>query len=82
MLKSLFCAAALVGTVSLAACEEAGEDIDKAVDQATKGHEDKSDGAFEKTGEAIDKTVGAERKDSAADDLNDAIDGDKSTKPN
>lgn len=82
MLKTLICALAVAGATGLSACEKAGEKMDAAVDKATKGHEDKGDGALEKAGEAIDKTIGVERKDSAADALHDAVDGDPKTKPN
>lgn len=81
MLKSLLCVAAIGGFVGLSACEKAGEDIDSAIEKTVDGHEKKSDGAFEKAGEAVDNTIGVKR-DNDADSLGDAIDGDKATKPN
>ena len=85
-MKTLICICAVAGFVALGACEDgssekAGESMDRAIDKAVDGKEDKGDGAFEKAGEAIDKTTGATNKD-GADSLSDAVDGDKSTKPN
>ena len=86
MMKTLICIGALAGFVALGACEDgssekAGESLDRALDKAVDGKENKGDGAFEKAGEAVDKATGATNKD-GADSLSDAVDGDKSTKPN
>jgi hypothetical protein len=86
MLKILICAGAVAGLAALGACEQgssekAGESVDRALDKAVDGKENKGDGAFEKAGEAIDKTTGKTNPD-AADAVSDAVDGDKSTKPN
>lgn len=80
MMKTIAIACAFAGLVGLAACEKAGESVDNAIDDV-RGKNDPSDGAFEKAGEAVDHTLGTERKDSA-DSIADAVDGDKSTKPN
>jgi hypothetical protein len=80
MMKSAMLAVAVLGLAGLGACEKAGESIDNAVDDVKGDGRDPSDGAMEKAGEAIDNTIGVERKDDA-DSIADAIDGDKSTKP-
>lgn len=81
MMKSLIVACAAMGAVGLSACEKAGEDIDTAIEKIDDGKSDPKDGAFEKAGEAVDNTLGIERKNDA-DSLADAVDGDKGTKPN
>lgn len=86
MLKALIYVGAFAGIAALGACEQgssekAGEKLDAAIDKAVDGKENKGDGAFEKAGEAADKAVGNSNKD-AADAVSDALDGDKSTKPN
>ncbi len=81
MKKFIMLAAAVFSLGAVAACEEAGEKIDNALEEADGGPRNLSDGPMEKAGEAIDNTLGIERKDSA-DALGDAIDGDPSTKPN
>jgi hypothetical protein len=85
MFRTLICAGAAAGFLALGACDEgssekAGENLDSAIEEATQGKEDKSDGAFEKAGESIDKATGSTNPD-GADSLSDATDGDKSTKP-
>ncbi len=80
MMKTMMMALALAGFAGLAACEKAGESVDNAIDDV-RGKKDPGDGAFEKTGEAVDHTLGTERKD-AADSIADAVDGDPKTKPN
>ncbi|MDP3736187.1 MAG: hypothetical protein Q8R02_02290 [Hyphomonadaceae bacterium] len=80
MLKSLLCVAAIGGFAGLSGCEKAGEDIDSAIEKTVDGKVDRSDGAFEKAGEAVDNTIGVKR-DNDADSLADAVDGDKATKP-
>lgn len=85
MFRALFCAGAAAGLLALGACddgsaEKAGEGLDSAVEEATKGRENLDDGAFEKAGEAVDKATGQTNPD-AADALSDAADGDRSTKP-
>jgi len=64
----------------LAACEEAGENIDNALEEADGGPRDLKDGPMEKAGGAVDGALGVDRKD-GADSLGDAVDGDPSTKP-
>ena len=81
MMKSMIIACAVLGASAVAACEKAGEGIDSAIEKIGDGKEDPKDGALEKAGEAIDNTLGIERKNDA-DSLADAVDGDKSTKPN
>lgn len=81
MMKSAMLAVAVLSLAGLGACEKAGEGIDNAIDDVKGDGRDPSDGAMEKAGEAIDNTVGIERKDDA-DAIADAVDGDKSTKPN
>ncbi len=80
MMKAMVIACAAFSVVGLAACEKAGEDIDTAIDNID-GKTDPKDGGFEKAGEAVDNTLGIERKNDA-DSIADAIDGDSSTKPN
>jgi hypothetical protein len=80
-MKTLICACTLaIAGLGLAACEKAGEDLDSAIEKTVDGKKDMSDGTFEKAGEAVDNTLGIERKNDA-DSVADAIDGDKSTKP-
>jgi hypothetical protein len=81
MMKTLVIACAVLGATGLAACEKAGEDMDSALEKIGDGKTDPKDGALEKAGEAIDNTLGTDRKNDA-DSLADAVDGDKSTKPN
>ncbi len=81
MMKAMVIACAVLGVSGLAACEKAGEDMDTAIEKVGDGKADPGDGALEKAGEAIDKTIGTERKDTA-DSIADAVDGDKDTKPN
>lgn len=81
MKKAIILACALAGIGGLAACEKAGEDIDTAIEKVGDGKANPKDGAFEKAGEAVDNTLGIERKNDA-DSIADAVDGDKSTKPN
>jgi hypothetical protein len=78
--KALLMAVAVLAMGGVVACEEAGENMDNAIDDV-RGERDLSDGALEKTGEAIDNVVGVERKNDA-DSLGDAVDGDAATKPN
>lgn len=81
MIKAIAIACAVLGVAGLAACEKAGEDMDSAIEKIGDGKEDLKDGAFEKAGEAVDNTLGIERKNDA-DSIADAVDGDKNTKPN
>ena len=80
MNKAAMMAVAILGVAGLGACEKAGENMDNAIDDV-RGERDLSDGAMEKAGAAIDKTVGTERRNDA-DSVADAVDGDASTKPN
>lgn len=82
-IKALAVVCAFAGVAGLAACEKAGENVDNAIDKVTNNGETKpGDGAFEKAGEAVDHTLGTERKDDPADAISDAVDGDPKTKPN
>jgi hypothetical protein len=86
MLRSLLVATAFAGLVGLAGCgqqsaESAGEKMDNAVENATQGHENAGDGAMEQAGQAVDNATGTQRNDDAADAINDATDGNPSTKP-
>jgi len=81
MMKTLVIACAVLGATGLAACEKAGEDMDSALEKIGDGKEDPRDGALEKAGEAVDNTLGIDRKNDA-DSIADAVDGDKDTKPN
>ena len=82
IIASTAIAAAMLG---LAACgnsaEEAGENMDSAIEETTQGHENLGDGPLEQAGEAIDRATDTERTDSPADALNDATDGDRDTTP-
>ena len=79
MNRIVFCAA-IAGALVLGACEKAGEDIDSAIEKTVDGEKKLDDGPFEKAGEAVDSAIGAKRENDA-DSLADAVDGDKSTKP-
>ena len=85
MRKIIASAAIAAAMLGLAACgdsaEEAGENMDSAIEEATQGEENLGDGAMEQAGEAIDDATGGERTDSPADAINDATDGDASTTP-
>ncbi len=81
MRKTIAIVCALAGVAGLAACEKAGESVDSAIEKVTTGNEKPGDGMFEKAGEAVDHTLGTERKD-AADNIADAVDGDPNTRPN
>ena len=81
MMRMMVAACALFGVAGLSACEKAGEGVDSAIEKVTTGEEKPTDGAFEKAGEAVDNTLGIERKNDA-DSIADAVDGDKSTTPN
>jgi hypothetical protein len=80
MRKFIVLAVASLAIGTLPACEEAGENIDNALEEADGGPRDLKDGPMEKAGEAVDNTLGVDRKD-GADSLGDAVDGDPSTKP-
>jgi hypothetical protein len=75
----MFCAA-IASALVLGACEKAGEDIDSAIEKTVDGEKKLDDGPFEKAGEAVDNTIGVKR-DTDADSIADAIDGEKETKP-
>jgi hypothetical protein len=86
MWKPLLAAGAACALLGLAACdngsaEKTGENLDSAVENATQGHENTSDGPLEQAGESVDRAAGSERQDSAADAINDATDGKSSTHP-
>jgi hypothetical protein len=58
----------------LAACsaEKEGEKLDTAIEEATTGETDLSDGLLEDTGEVIDEVTGAENDD-PVDAIGDAV---------
>lgn len=86
MRKIIATAAIAAFSLGLAACgnggsaEQAGENMDSAIEEATQGHENLGDGALERAGESIDEATGRQNND-AADALNDATDGNASTNP-
>lgn len=86
MLKMIATAAVLASAMGLAACgggsaEQAGENADSAIEEATQGHENLGDGALEQAGEGIDEATGNAQNNDAADAINDATDGNSSTNP-
>jgi ABC-type phosphate/phosphonate transport system substrate-binding protein len=86
MLKQVLAASAIGVLMFAAACsnensaEKAGENLDSAIEQSTRGHENSGDGPMENAGEAIDSATGHENND-PVDALNDATDGKSSTTP-
>jgi hypothetical protein len=84
-MNRLITAAALAAILGLAACgdsaEEAGENLDSSIEEATQGAENMGDGPLERAGEGIDEASGQARSDDAADALNDATDDNSSTNP-
>ncbi|MDP3458753.1 MAG: hypothetical protein Q8S09_05710 [Hyphomonas sp.] len=66
----------LLGAAFLAACggsaEKEGEKLDTAIEEATGGEADASDGLLEDTGEVIDEITGNENTD-PVDAVGDAI---------
>jgi hypothetical protein len=75
-------AAALAAGLFAAACsEQAGENADSAIEEATQGHENLGDGPLERAGEAVDEATGRQTNNDPADVLNDATDGNPSTQP-
>jgi hypothetical protein len=81
MLKIIATAAAAAAMLGLAACEQAGENADSAIEEATQGEENLGDGPLEQAGESVDEATGNTSNDDAADAVNDATDGDESTNP-
>jgi hypothetical protein len=86
MRKIIVAAIAATAMLSLAACgennaEQAGENFDSSIEEATQGHENLGDGPLEQAGEAIDETTDNQQNNDPADALNDATDGDASTNP-
>ena len=85
MLKTLATAVAAAAMLSLAACggsaEKAGENADSAIEEATQGQENLGDGPLEQAGESVDEAAGNQQNNDAADAVNDATDGDRSTNP-
>lgn len=84
MLKAMTAALAATAVFGLAACgnaEEAGENIDGAIEEATQGHENLGDGPMERAGESIDEATGDQRTDDAIDAIGDATDGRSDTNP-
>lgn len=85
MLRMIVTAAAVAATLGLAACgdsaEEAGENADSAIEEATQGEENLGDGPLERAGESVDEATGNAQNGDAADALNDATDGNESTNP-
>ena len=85
MLKTVATAVAAAAMLSLAACggsaEKAGENADSAIEEATQGQENLGDGPLEQAGESVDEAAGNQQNNDAADAVNDATDGDRSTNP-
>lgn len=85
MMKIVVAAGAAVAMLGLAACgnsaEEAGENMDSAIEETFQGEENLGDGAFENAGEAVDNATGQEREGDLGDAINDATDGDPNTNP-
>ncbi|MGD9966178.1 MAG: hypothetical protein AB7T59_06635 [Hyphomonadaceae bacterium] len=85
MLKTLAAAVAATAMLSLAACdgsaEKSGENLDSAIEEVAQGEENLGDGPLEQAGESIDEAGGNTQNSDAADALNDATDGDRSTNP-
>ncbi len=85
MMKVVVAAGAAVAVLGLAACgnsaEQAGENMDSAIEETFQGEENLGDGAFERAGEAVDSATGQERQDDLGDAINDATDGDSRTNP-
>lgn len=80
MRTAMLMAVAVLAIGGAVACEEAGENIDNAVEEVDGGPRDLTDGPMEKAGEAVDNTLGVERTNDA-DSIADAVDGDKATDP-
>jgi hypothetical protein len=86
MLKQTLVAIGLAAALGVAACgpggaEKAGENADSAIEEATQGEENLSDGALEKAGESVDQATGGAREQDLGDTVNDATDGKASTTP-
>jgi hypothetical protein len=85
MLRTIVTASAVAATLGLAACgdsaEEAGQNADSAIEEATQGQENLGDGPLEQAGEGIDEATGNTQNGDTADALNDATDGNESTNP-
>jgi hyperosmotically inducible protein len=87
MIRKTILAMSMAALLGVAACnsqgsaEKAGENLDSAIEEATQGNENKSDGALERAGESLDKAAGTENNQDLGDTINDATDGDASTKP-
>jgi hypothetical protein len=86
MRKFIAAAAIAAFSLGLAACgdggsaEQAGENMDSAIEESTQGEENLGDGALERAGESLDEATGAQNND-AADAINDATDGNNNTNP-
>lgn len=87
MLKQLTLAGAAGALLLAAACsdggsaEEAGQNLDSSIEEATQGHENAGDGPMERAGEAVDEATGNTNGTDAADAVSDATDGNPSTNP-
>jgi hypothetical protein len=81
MKKLAFAIIAAMGLATAACSEQAGENADSAIEEATQGHENLGDGPLERAGEAVDEAAGRETNNDPADVLNDATDGNPSTQP-
>lgn len=84
-MSRLWAVAAIASGLALAACgngaEQAGENMDSSIEEATQGQENLGDGPLERAGEAVDEATGTERTNDAANSLNDATDGSNITTP-
>lgn len=81
MKKFMLVMMAAAGLAAAACSEQAGENADSAIEEATQGHENLGDGPLEQAGEAVDEATGRETNNNPADALNDATDGNPSTQP-
>ncbi len=79
MSKTLLATLGILGFVALAACseggsfEQAGEEMDSSIEEATQGEVDRDDGLLEDAGEALDEVTGRE-SDDPIDAIHDATD--------
>ncbi len=84
--KTVLAAVAVLAFAGLGACsqegssEQAGEDMDSAIEEATQGEINRGDGALENAGEAIDQATGRENDD-PVDAIHDATDDNPATQP-
>lgn len=82
LMKTFALAVAVLGCVAMGACsEQAGENADSAIEEATQGRENLGDGPLEQAGESVDQATGRESNTDVGDAIHDATDGNPSTNP-